>query len=143
MARGSLQFVPLVVAVFAGCGGNTAGDGGKTVSHLRAITALYFKASSSLGKNPANEQEFKGVISQGKMDLEVLGVGSVDELFISDRDGQPLAIIYGQPPDGVSKGVVAYERTGKDGVRQIGLTSGQVIEADAAQFAKLVSSPQS
>jgi hypothetical protein len=34
-----------------------------------------------------------------------------------------------------------YEQVGKDGVRLVGFTSGQVEEADAAKFAQLVPKP--
>jgi hypothetical protein len=90
-----------------------------------------------LGRNPADEQEFKAAVGQGKMDLDVLGVSSVDELFVSDRDGQPLVILYGAQAKN-SQGVIAYEQTGENGVRLVGTSNGQVIEADATQFLKLV-----
>jgi hypothetical protein len=137
--RGLFLLTSLAAACLVGCGSN-AESRNKGVSHVRAISALYFKATSVLGRNPADEQEFKAAIGQGKMDLDVLGVSSVDELFVSDHDGQPLVILYGPQPKS-SKGVIAYEQTGKDGVRLVGTSNGQVIEADAAQFAKLVPSP--
>jgi hypothetical protein len=132
----------VAAALLVGCGSNV-GASPKGVSHVGAISALYFKATSVLGRNPADEQEFKTAIGQGPMDLDVLGVSSVDELFVSDRDGQPLVILYGPQPKN-SRGVIAYEQTGKDGVKLVGTSNGQVIEADATQFAKLVppSAPQ-
>jgi hypothetical protein len=133
--RGRFWLALLAAALFAGCGPDEQARQ-KGVSHVRAISALYFKATSVLGRNPADEQEFKAAVSQGEMDLDVLGVSSVDELFVSDRDGQPLVILYGAQPKS-SQGVIAYEQTGKDGIRLVGTSNGQVIEADAAQFAKL------
>jgi hypothetical protein len=134
--RELLLLAPIAAALLVGCG-SSVGSAPKGVSHVGAISALYFKAASVLGRNPADEQEFKTAIGQGEMDLDVLGVSSVDELFVSDRDGQPLVILYGPRPKN-SQGVIAYEQTGKDGVRLVGTSNGQVIEADAAQFAKLV-----
>jgi hypothetical protein len=134
--RELLLLAPIAAALLVGCG-SSVGSAPKGVSHVGAISALYFKAASVLGRNPADEQEFKTAIGQGEMDVNVLGVSSVDELFLSDRDGQPLVILYGPRPKN-SQGVIAYEQTGKDGVRLVGTSNGQVIEADAAQFAKLV-----
>lgn len=133
----SVLLALFAVTMLSGCGGGDTVARTKEISHLRAITALYFKAASALGKNPASEQEFKDVIAQDKMDLGVLGVGSSDELFISDRDGQPLIVVYGQTPKGVAPGVVVYEQTGKDGIRLVGFKNGQIEEADAARFAEL------
>jgi hypothetical protein len=141
LARRLIVLASLSILAVVGCSGGNAEATRKQVSHVRAVAALYFRAHSALGKNPENEQEFKNAVSHGKMDLDVLGVSSVDELFISDRDGQPLVIVYGQQPKGVAPGVIAYEQTGKDGVRLVGTSNGQVIEADAARFAELVKSP--
>ena len=77
-------------------------------------------------------------MAKAPVKLDVFGVSSTDELFISERDEQPLVIIYGKTPTGVAPGVVAYEKLGVDGVRQVGFKIGQVEEADAARFAELV-----
>jgi hypothetical protein len=129
----------LALVLLMGCGGGSAGTNrAKEVSHVGAITTLYFRADSVLRKSPASEQEFKEVIAQQNIDPDVLGVGSTDELFVSDRDGQPLVIIYGQT---APQGVVAYEQAGKDGVRLVGFKNGQIEETDPARFAKLVPAP--
>jgi hypothetical protein len=130
--------VTLLLAACAGCGGATPVKRDKEISHVGAVTTLYFRAKSKLGKPPASEQEFKEVIAQDNIDPGVLGVGSVDELFVSDRDGQPLIVDYGQSSP---QGVIVYEQVGKEGVRLIGFTSGQIEEADAAKFAQLVPKP--
>jgi hypothetical protein len=133
--------IALIVGSLVGCGGSSSGARSKDVSHLRAITALYFQANSRLGKNPANEEEFKQSIASSNVDWSTLGVSGADELFVSDRDGKPLVIVYGPPPQGRPMSVVAYEQEGLDGVRLVGMSNGQVQEADAAQFAKLVPQP--
>jgi hypothetical protein len=131
-----------VEALVAGCGGGRQPAADKRVPHIKALAVLYFKAVSKLGRRPESEPEFKQAIAQGELDLGALGVSNVEELFISERDNQPLVILYGGSPKGASPGVVAYERTGKDGKRLVATNTGQVIEADDAQFAKLVPSPQ-
>jgi|SRR4051812_11345834 hypothetical protein len=128
-----------VLVSVGGCAGKSP-DRAKEISHVRALTTLYFRAASTLGKNPANEQEFKDVIAKDKPDLKVLGVSSSDELFTSDRDGQPIVILYGAAQKGGPGGVVAYEQNGKEGKRLVGFKNGQVEEIDDARFAKLVPS---
>ncbi|BBO35916.1 hypothetical protein [Lacipirellula parvula] len=135
-----LASLAIGVATLAGCGGSSGGGKVKEHAHARAITSLYFSATSALGGPPANEAAFKEQIANVKPDLSILDVGSIDELFVSDRDGQPLVINYG-PAAKANGGVVVYEQTGKDGIRFVGNTSGQVQEADAALFAKLVPKP--
>lgn len=123
-----------------GCGGSGAAAA-KNVPHLRVVTALYFQANSKLGKNPSNEEEFKQAITSANVDWSTLGVSGVDDILISDRDGKPLVIVYGPPPQGRPFSVVAYEQEGLNGVRLVGTSDGQVQEADAAKFAQLVPKP--
>ena len=132
----------MVVAAtsLVGCGGYGSAAA-KNVPHLRVVTALYFQANSKLGKNPSNEEEFKQAITSANVDWSTLGVSGVDEILISDRDGKPLVIVYGPPPQGRPFSVVAYEQEGLNGVRLVGTSDGQVQAADAAKFAQLVPQP--
>ena len=135
----ALSCLLLGVVAFAGCGGGPPASAKSTeVSHARVLTALYFTVASALGKSPDSEAQFKEEIAKRSPDLSVLNVGSVDELFVSDRDGQPLVVSSGPPAAGVDPTVVVYEQTGKDGVRLVGNRSGQIQEFDAAAFAKVV-----
>jgi hypothetical protein len=65
-------------------------------------------------------------------------VSNVDELFKSERDGQPYVIFYGPPPAGVNPDLVGYEQTGFDGKRYVGFGLGVVGEVDEQRFAELV-----
>jgi hypothetical protein len=111
----------------------------KELSHVRLLTNLYAKASNALGRNPRDQEEFKRAIASSGVPLENLRVQSIDELFVSDRDGQPLTVVYG-PPKGESD-VVVYETQGVDGLRQVGHKIGMVEEVDATRFAELVPAP--
>ena len=108
----------------------------KELSHVRIATMLYNKAASDLGRVPKDEQEFKKVITDAKIDLGPFKVQSIDEIFVSDRDQQPLVIAYGGPPP--NSDVVVYEQTGVDGKRLIGHRIGMVEEVDEAAFRELV-----
>jgi hypothetical protein len=130
----------VVATLLVGCGGSGAAAA-KSVPHLRVVTALYFQANSKLGKNPASVEEFKQAIEAANVDWGTLGVSGVDELLVSDRDGKPLVVVYGPPPQGRPFSVVVYEQEGLNGVRLVGTSDGQVQEADAAKFAQLVPKP--
>jgi hypothetical protein len=141
-ARSAQVFAGTVLIALGGCGGDGASaPNNSETSHLRVITALYFRATSALGKKPASEQEFKTFLAGDSLDLDVLGVDSIDDLFVSERDGQPLVILYGSDRKGVDPRVVAYEAVGKDGARLVGFDSGQITEADETHFKELVPAP--
>jgi hypothetical protein len=127
----------LAVGATSGCGSATSASGG--MSRMKGLSMLFTKVSSDIGREPANEQEFKqGIVNSG-IPLERLSVTSVDELFISDRDGQPLIVVYGVRPKGSD--VIIYEQTGVDGKRQIAHRIGTIEEIDEAKFKELVPSP--
>ena len=133
--------VAIAALLLVGCNSAVRESRKKETSHIRAITALYVRAASSLGHNPKNEQEFKSAISGANINLKAFGVDNVDELFTSERDGKPLVILYGPAPKGVAPGVIAYEQEGENGVRQVGFSIGQIEEADPQRFKELVPSP--
>lgn len=140
LRRSIVLLLAIGVTSLVGCGGAGAAAA-KNVPHLRVVTALYFQANSKLGKNPSSVEEFKQAIDAANVDWGTLGVSGADELLVSDRDGKPLVIVYGPPPQGRAFSVVAYEQEGLDGVRLVGTSDGQVQEADAAKFAQLVPKP--
>jgi hypothetical protein len=137
--RSNVLLLAVGLAPLLGCGGSPSAAKNKELSHLRAVTALYFQANSRLGKNPTSPEEFREAIAAGNPDWSKLGVSGPDELFVSERDGKPLVVLYG--PQKGPFNVVAYEQEGLNGVRLVGTSNGQVQEADAAQFAKLVPQP--
>jgi hypothetical protein len=126
----------LLAAVLVGCGGPAGGSGKKETSRVRFLTMLYTRTSSQLGRNPKDEQEFKEKLKSYDLALDKAGVSSIDELFISERDGQPLVVLYGARPPGSD--VVVYEQTGVGGMRYVGHKLGMVEEVDEAKFRELV-----
>ena len=128
-----------VVVGLSGCGDATQVARQQETSHLRALVSLYTFAARTERRPPASEAEFrKFVASNGGPMLEKLQIAGIDELLISERDGQPLVVIYGKRPQGVSPEVVAYEQIGVDGKRQVGLTLGSIEEVDEQRFRQLV-----
>jgi hypothetical protein len=97
---------------------------------------LHVRVSNQMGHAPKDEADFKQAIASLNLPLDSFGVESVDELFISNRDGKPLVVTYGTGSP--KNDVIVYESEGVNGVREVGYTLGRVAEVDAADFAKLV-----
>ncbi|QDT75518.1 hypothetical protein [Lacipirellula limnantheis] len=125
----------LAVSAAAGCGGSDSEVRKQGFSHVRLLTSLHTRVTSSLGRYPKDEAEFKAALVQDNVSPEALKVNSIDDLFISERDGQPLVVVYGQPPAGSD--LVVYEQTGVNGMRQVGHRIGVIEEVDAAKFAEI------
>ena len=124
------------MSLLSGCDSKGNNAAARQLSHIRLLTNLYVKAASQLHHNPKDEAEFKKTIIESDVKLENLKVDNVDELFISERDGKPLVVVYGNILP--ASGVVVYEQVGVNGLREVGYTLGKVSEVDAAEFAKLV-----
>jgi len=129
----------------AGCGSASSRSARQLESsHLRALVNLYNYAASKLGHRPANEVEFKSFIAaNGGPMLESLKITNADELFVSERDGKPFVVMYGEPAKGANKDLVAYEQSGIGGKRLVGYSIGAVVEADEQEFAQLVPTQKS
>jgi hypothetical protein len=103
-----LACAAMAALLLLGCNSASRETKKKETSHVRAITALYARAASTLGHAPKNEQEFKSAAASASIKLDAFGVANIDELFISERDGKPLVILYGPAPKGVAPGVIVY-----------------------------------
>ena len=134
----------LLIVALVGCNSPQAKQSlGRESSHLRWLMRMYILAAQQ-GRTPKSDEEFKQFINgldAGTRDrtFSAAGVSSADELFISERDGQPYVMVYGRPPAGVAPGLVAYEQQGADGRRYVGYSVGMVEEVDQERFDKLVS----
>lgn len=124
-----------LVACAAGCSGSSEVVVNKHASHVRKLTNLYTMASVKLRRPPRDEQEFKQTLATLEVKPEKYEVGSIDELFTSERDGQPLNVVYGAPPKGSD--VVVYEQAGVGGKRLVGHKIGMIEELDDADFSAL------
>jgi hypothetical protein len=100
------------------------------------LTAYYGSAVSRLGHAPRDQQEFKSAINLPPASMEKFSIKSLDELFVSERDGQPLVVAYG--PGRPASDVVVYEKAGVDGKRLVGRHLGTVEEVDDATFNNLM-----
>lgn len=93
-------------------------------------------------EGPADEAAFKEFIknTDPRM-LEPMGVdpGAVDELFVSERDGEPFSIRYNitSGPRGSSEPAV-FEATGKNGKRMVGFLNMVQQEVDSSEYERLM-----
>jgi hypothetical protein len=123
-----------LVVTTLGCADSSPANDQQQGDKARALLSLYVSAGRTLGHSPKDEVEFKKYAQEkGGGFLERLNIGSVDDLFISSRDGKPFVIVYGKRPSDV----VLYEAEGVNGSRMVGYDIGQVRELNAEQFAEL------
>ena len=133
-----VRFLAVIVAATVGCSASKNPSATEETSHLRLLTNVIARSSRELGRDAANEQELKTAIDKMGLSPQAMKVASIDELFVSERDGQPFVIVYGPSPHGVA----AYEQTVVYGKRQVGFKLGNIEEVDEARFQELIPAVQ-
>ena len=134
---------PLVV--FTGCKGADADSmiAAANDTNVKRLATLYtFFHIQNKNKGPKNEQQLRKFIeSQDANRLKRGGIDAtkLDELFVSERDGEPFVIRYGVNTyiRGPSLPVV-FESTGIDGMRQVGFCNGSMKEVDEDEYDRLM-----
>jgi len=121
--------------VYVGCSRHADRPHSLDKTHVRSMTVLLGMASSKLGHLPNNEGELKKAIATLKLNPEKMGVTSFDDLFVSERDGKPLVLVYGAPPK--DSDIVVYEQNGINDKILVGHRIGIVEEVDKSQFKNL------
>ncbi len=141
-----LVFVSLAVLVpLTGCGGADAKSmiANANDMNVKRLATLYsiFHNKNNL-KGPKNEGQLRAFVES--QDPNLLKRGSIDpakldELFISERDGEPFVIryrvntvVFGPPLP------VIFEATGVDGLRQVGFCNGPMQEVDEDEYERLL-----
>src|SRR4051812_17129117 len=148
-----IELTWLVVASFtlavvsAGCSRNNPANriGAMNDTRIKQLANLYMAHQIRNGSNgPKDEASFKAFIQNGMSPecLQMMRVdpAKVDDLFVSERDGQPFVIKFGQSGGVMSKVPVVFEKEGQGGKRQVAYTNGQVEEGDVAKYQELLQS---
>ena len=143
--------VVFICVLFAsGCSRNDPSSriGEMNDTRIKQLANLYMAHQTRNGSNgPKDEKAFKDFIQHGMAPhrLEMMRVDptKVDDLVISERDGQPFVIKYGQSGGIMSKLPVVFAKEGKAGKRQVGFTNGQVEEVDDLRYQELLQSGKS
>ncbi len=136
-SRSTLTVLLTCVLGIAGCGG-----GGPTqaeqqlTSNMQGLANAYGQCTSqNRGRPPRNEAQLRKFIeSQGPGWLEQYRAETVDDIFISSRDGKPYVVLYGKP----GAKYIAYEQEGVDGTRFVADNLGIATEMDEAMFGQEV-----
>jgi hypothetical protein len=135
-----LLMLSVLMALSPGCARRVENSQNLEKSHVRSLTILHGLAVAKLGHLPSNEKEFKQAIATISLKPEQMKVGSFDKLFVSERDGKPLVLVYGAQNQNLD--VVVYEQNGVNGKRLVGHRIGMVEELDEIQFKTLTASKQ-
>jgi hypothetical protein len=128
----------LLAGAVIGCGKQSRGEEFPE-SNLRLVAVMYSQyVSAHGGEAPADAADFRAYVqSLGPGVLQRAGLSSVDDLFVSRRNGKPFAIKY-KRGDWKFEGAIAYEQESSDGTHYVATDLGGVSEITEAQFQKRV-----
>ena len=130
----------------AGCGDGSRESLQREQSTLKPLAVLYGQyIGQHRGQPPAHEEAFRKFVQEQPAEvLKSLNVSSIEELFVSPRDGKPYKVLYGEAakkaPSGGPAGapVIAYEQEGRGGRRWVASAMGAIEEVDETRFKQLV-----
>jgi hypothetical protein len=130
------------------CVGCSHGDpasriGAMNDTRIKQLANLYMAHQMRNGSNgPKDEAAFKAFIKTGmpshRLEMMRVDPDKVDELFVSERDGQPFVVKYGQSGGPMSQLAVVFEKEGQAGKKQVAFTNGKVEELDDAKYQELL-----
>lgn len=125
----------LLLVLTAGCGsGGSAGGVADKMMKVRTMGDLYAAHLAEKKGPPADEAAWRAFLDTKQTELQAAGV-SVEEMFVSPRDGAPLTWVYGKTPKsqfGVT--VIAYEQAPVDGRRYTVATKGMADYVEETRF---------
>ena len=142
----SFAFSVFIVASYVGCSSanNESTLASLNDQNIKRLVNLYFLFQSSHEwRGPDDESEFKEFIKgtpSRKLKRIGIDVGSLDDLFINERDGKPFTIRYGVEGNmmGCSKPVV-FETDGVRGKKMVGFLDMIQREVEPDEYEKLLS----
>jgi hypothetical protein len=104
---------------------------------LADLYAAYLGAHSD--QPPPDEQAFRQFLQTKQSNLERAGL-TVDEVFVSPRNGEPLDWVYRGPLPTIANGmtVFAYEKSSADGKRLVIARRGMYQVIDQAEFDRAI-----
>jgi hypothetical protein len=120
-----------------------------TALKMQGLANAYLDHVVGANGAPADEAALKKHMRSLRASVQYdykIDPNNVDASFVSERDQQPLVVIYGQGIgriSGDSKQVVAHEQTGKNGKRLVVFVSTKVDHVDEAELERLKSAGSS
>jgi hypothetical protein len=138
-------FLVIVAFVFSGCSQKTPTPDELAAKRGGRLGVLYgMCVGQNKGKPPQAVQQIKDFATKriNSEELSALGVTTIDDLFVSPRDGLPYKMVEYRklPPPSGEPVVVFYEQQGQHGVRRAALLGGGTLDLDESLLAKLVPS---
>lgn len=126
-----------------GCGGTGTTSSDPSKSRVAVIARLIERYRiQKRGSMPTSLDELKSFArEQGEAFVKEANVASADELFVSERDGQPIVVRLGKlkpPKDPMDPVVTCHEQRGVNGQRIVAYQGGAAEEVDDARFQQLV-----
>lgn len=115
-------------------------------SHIKVLGLLYGQyVGQHMGRPPQDEQTFRAFVQRQEAFLKQFRLESADQVFQSERDGEPYTVVYGDlSKTGQFLGgpVVAWEKKGVGGRRYVVNSLGAVKEVTEEEFKQLVPAGQ-
>lgn len=139
-----IPFIGLLLFAPSGCGHKPppVPAAEARIGRLGLMYGIY--AGQHQGRPPTSMKDLRGHAerSTSPEEMAAFEVASVDELFVSPRDGQPYKLItlprLPPPVAGQPGPVVVYEQDGLGGKRLVSYLGGATEEVDAEKFRQLV-----
>jgi len=128
--------------LICGCGESNALNS-PTAERMKGLANAYLDHVVGANGSPTDEASFKkhlrGLRGSVQYDYKI-DPENIDASFVSERDKEPLVVMYGQDIgkiSGDSKKVIAHEKTGKNGKRLVVFASTKVDVVSEAELAQL------
>jgi hypothetical protein len=127
-----------------GCGNSAGSEGAPPIadySKVRSMSAFYEAyLNDHRSQPPKDEAAFRSYLAPKQEQLQKAGL-TLDEMFTSPRDGQPLKWVYGMSPPKWKQGgfiCYGYEAEPTAGKRLVLGSRGMFSEIDESQFRSIV-----
>jgi len=140
-AQVTTWFLGLLIALITGCSDNALNS--PTAHKMRGLGNAYLDHVVGANGPPPDEAAFKkhmrGLRGSVQYDYQI-DPNNIDASFISERDKEPLVVMYNQnigKISGESKKVIAHEKTGKNGKRLVVFASTKVDIVNEAELEQL------
>ena len=144
-AKPNLTMLVLAICLIGGLCGCSGRSGlsefkDRNKTNVAKVSTCFKIYASRNGEAPESQEQLVAFLSEERVakNLERLGVDplGLDEIFISERDGEPLKIRWGTKWNPDLSIPVAFETVGVDGVRLVG--ADVVIEvSDDSEYEEL------
>jgi len=144
-SRSRLWVITALICFIAlsGCSDNALNS--PTALKMKGLANAYLDHVVGANGSPPNEAAFKkhikGLRGSVQYDYKV-DPNNIDAFFISERDNEPLVVLYNEGVgkiSGTSKKVIAHEKTGKNGKKLVVFASTKVDVVSDAELETLKS----